>query len=955
MANTSCVLSFDGKRWEYVQGSNNLQCRKMAMDLFGRCYTGGESDFGYISADGIGRLQFVSMRRLLDGNGESVDNIGNVESDEQGTVAFMGKSVLYVYNGSRMVTHKSKEAFTKLLPSEAGLFVQSKNDGLYLVRDSTLLKVPGSNLLDSLQLKALVIRGDQKLLITHNKGIYRWQHGSLIQQPSGLDSISVWNLTGLSDKTYALTTKRNGVVLMNAQNFELEQVSEAEGLSSKGTLFPFLDDENLLWVAATMGLDRIEVPVRLRKLQPQDGSKLLALAVLKNGKNLLIGNFNGVATATAVQGRFTVKRIGMEDEVIRSLLKIDGRCLVGIPQKGIFIYKEGSLNKISLLGATSMLASNYHPEGTIFVGLDGFAGTMKGLARIRFKDGVLEQLPELPPVPHNVYDIAELPNGEIWAGYTQISRLQFPNGLDAPPVVSTFDSTQGFTRDHGDYDLWVYEGKLYFGTSRGFFHFDQQKQRLLPDSTFGLRFADQGNAAHHMCEDYQGNIWLYDGTHTGVLRRDENCAWQWDDLPLRRMEDQVVWSIYPAPDSIIWIGTTTTLYSYDPRIPKDYHVPFNTLIDRVTVGDTEVVFYGHYADTAGYLTLDQPGRYKLTFPYERNSIAFSYTATSYEYPEKTVFSHWLEGYEEEWSPWSAESDKSYGNLPEGTYTFHARSKNLYDTLGREAAYTFTILPPWYRTWWAYLLWGGMAVSVVALIVRWQVRRANRLQEAKQRLQLSQQQDLLRATVEGQENERARIAKDLHDDIQVTLSTAKLHLALLRKRMASHGMDKDGVDEPAALVQSAIDSVREISHDLLPASLARLGLVTALRELCESVDAAAETRVNFSVEGTSFPCTTVVELTLYRVCQELFANLLKHAMATEAKVELSYAAQTVTLNFQDNGRGFDMHVVREQGKGLGLKNMESRVGLVGGRFSFVSELGAGSEFTIEVPTGIESAG
>ena len=108
--------------------------------------------------------------------------------------------------------------------------------------------------------------------------------------------------------------------------------------------------------------------------------------------------------------------------------------------------------------------------------------------------------------------------------------------------------------------------------------------------------------------------------------------------------------------------------------------------------------------------------------YENNSLRFEYAAPFFEQENKTQYQTWLEGFDKDWSNWGNNSYKEYTNLSEGKYTFHVRAKNVYDQISDEAIYIFTIEPPAMRTWWAYLLYALLALTIIYLFTRY--RTAN---------------------------------------------------------------------------------------------------------------------------------------------------------------------------------------------------------------------------------------
>ena len=116
---------------------------------------------------------------------------------------------------------------------------------------------------------------------------------------------------------------------------------------------------------------------------------------------------------------------------------------------------------------------------------------------------------------------------------------------------------------------------------------------------------------------------------------------------------------------------------------------------------------------------------KVSIPYKNNAVRFEYAAPFFDQENKTQYQTWLEPFEPAWSDYWYNYYKEYTNLPEGKYTFHVRAKNIYRKVSEEAIYTFTVQPPWYRSWWAYVLYVIAVLGVLWLIIRWRVGVLNK--------------------------------------------------------------------------------------------------------------------------------------------------------------------------------------------------------------------------------------
>ena len=205
---------------------------------------------------------------------------------------------------------------------------------------------------------------------------------------------------------------------------------------------------------------------------------------------------------------------------------------------------------------------------------------------------------------------------------------------------------------------------------------------------------------------------------------------------------------------------------------------------------------------------------------------------------------------------------------------------------------------------------------------------------------------IHAMLEGQDKERKRIAEDLHDRLGSTLSAVKLHLNAL-DGVSSTGMPLPLYQNLNGLLDKAVDEVRDIAHNMVSGVLTKFGLEAALRDLKETIEASRQVKVELMVLNLNERLEGAVEINLYRIIQELVSNILKHAKASEITIQLNKVNNELLLMVEDNGRGFDPSVASQQ-KGMGLRNIESRVSTLGGRLSIDSGRGRGTTTTIEIP-------
>jgi PAS domain S-box-containing protein len=212
-------------------------------------------------------------------------------------------------------------------------------------------------------------------------------------------------------------------------------------------------------------------------------------------------------------------------------------------------------------------------------------------------------------------------------------------------------------------------------------------------------------------------------------------------------------------------------------------------------------------------------------------------------------------------------------------------------------------------------------------------------------ELDKQKVVAQAVVDAQEKERADIGKELHDNVNQILSTAKLYLELAR---SDDGERINLIKRSTDNIYNAINEIRTISRSLVPASIGDLGIIESIQDLVENIRATKKLKVEFYYsEGIDQLISEKQKLMLFRIIQEQVNNVLKHSAASNLVIELMEDGGVVDLTVSDNGKGFELDKVKNK-KGLGLYNIASRTELFNGKVKIVSSPGQGCTVNIRVP-------
>ncbi len=249
----------------------------------------------------------------------------------------------------------------------------------------------------------------------------------------------------------------------------------------------------------------------------------------------------------------------------------------------------------------------------------------------------------------------------------------------------------------------------------------------------------------------------------------------------------------------------------------------------------------------------------------------------------------------------------------------------------------------------YLLIGSALTLLLISMLTYRNYRIKQKLQAQRINELEQEKQItaMEAVLKGEDQERTRLAKDLHDGLGGMLSGIKYSFQNIKGNLVMTPDNQHAFERSMDMLDTSIREMRRVSHNMMPESLVKFGLDTALRDFCNEINTSGALVVNYQSlgldEAAELDQTTAV--TLYRIIQELTNNILKHASAKMAIVQVSKIGDLVTLTVEDDGRGFNTAVL-QQTKGMGWSNIQNRVGFLKGNINVVSEPKKGSSVHME---------
>lgn len=240
----------------------------------------------------------------------------------------------------------------------------------------------------------------------------------------------------------------------------------------------------------------------------------------------------------------------------------------------------------------------------------------------------------------------------------------------------------------------------------------------------------------------------------------------------------------------------------------------------------------------------------------------------------------------------------------------------------------------------------IALGVVVLTQQFR-KNLYREQLENEELKRFHQMELVRSSILVQEQERKRIAQDIHDDLGAVLSIIKMHLLQTERKY----IDIDAqlpleIQNVRKLTENVIENMRRVSHELMPPQLEKFGVVQTLEQMCLQLTNSGKIRCEFSASesmNSEYSNDELLQVTLYRICMELINNTIKHAGATSLNLSMTFSGSEIRVAYRDDGKGI---LPGNTAYGAGLKNIQSRVSLLEGNI-FLEE-GPGFSAVIEIP-------
>ncbi|HGY57163.1 MAG TPA: hypothetical protein ENK44_15755 [Caldithrix abyssi] len=559
------------------------------------------------------------------------------------------------------------------------------------------------------------------------------------------------------------------------------------------------------------------------------------------------------------------------------------------------------------------------------------------------------------PKCHGVFAIKEDSYGRLWFGTAGGGLVLLDSEGTGKIRFKTFKHLSGDISSLLSNTVYsIYQSKdskLWIGTKKGF-------SRIMPGDDKDVDFInykqEDGYIVMSILEDARGNLWM--SGSKGILKFNPHTR-------LFKQYDQsdgitagnFFWgagSKNETNSELMFGGTKGLLTFTADQIKENTHIP-PVALTSLKISNQEISIHKHVSLKTGKNSTDYWGQNNqilsesITYAQEivlspqQNHISFQFAALDYSCPEKNQYAYKMERFDEDWIHIGNQREATFTNLDPGTYTFRVKGSNNDGVWNEQgASLKIIILPPWWATWWFR---GILFLFFVALVLT-----AHRLRVRHMRRDQQRQQEFSRRLIESQEAERKRIASGLHDSLGQNLLIVNNEIQQL---VLENEQMEEKVKPILSGVKESINEVREISQNLHPHLLDRLGLNKALESVIKKVSKSSGIRIEYELDEVEKFFDKEKQIHFYRIIQEALNNIVKHARADKVEIKIEKKRKYLYTIVRDNGKGFDIKKVKAANHskiGLGLANMQERARLIGGKFHISSNPKEGTRIELKMP-------
>ncbi len=728
--NANGVMEFDNTNWNIVKVNGRPI---LGINSKNEIYFGGYNQAGkLIYKNGHIEAEFFNMHEEYK-PGQIKKVVASMDH-----VLMTSSHQLFVYKNDTLELEQSNAIGIDIFAFSGKTLIFVPGRGLYFWNKDKIDKFTDFALFENLNIADIVPLNGKEFIIklADQKGFLKYSGGKLVPFITEVDDFinsNVYSNGILLDKDrIVFGTLHGGLVCIDTHGSYLFSLNSDSGLRDNQITDLFASDDGRLWVTTYNGITLVETQSDISFFDSSFGFSGAVLTVIRFQGTLYAGTANGVYKCydgniyDNSQNVFDFRKRFEKVDGLRAMcwkLSVINNELYAITSEGIYKIKDKS-SKLILEGDYNTVSPmSYYPENYL-------VGSSKGLLITDFNANSIDTVGYLKGLNYSIRTICEDYFGNFWLGTNEdgLSRTGFFSDLNIAAKQTHYTSEDKLPKDFDWIDVFPSFHGILFSTNKGVYRFSYSNNQFEADTLFGFDFSTGNNYVYPLIEDSEKNIWyssVHDGRYereTGVLKfQGTNKKYVRYFKPFTQLREYAIETIYPEGNGVVWFGSSDALIRYNGEQLNEKPYDFNCLIRSITIHNDSVIFL-----QAG---LEDPEQ-ELSINFSDKTIRFDFTGLSYNTFGENQYQVMLVGFDDHWSDWTKETFKEYTSLVENEYVFRVRSMDVFGNISEEASVKFVVNPPFYRTWYAYIIYIIVFAAIIYLILK-----LNELRHAKERFSL----------------------------------------------------------------------------------------------------------------------------------------------------------------------------------------------------------------------------
>jgi DNA-binding CsgD family transcriptional regulator len=823
-ANSYGLLEYDSNRWRLTPLPNGSAIRTFLFDRAAngseRIYVGGSEEFGYFELEEqTGERRYVSLTPLLPRNFPSYSEIWDINKIEgTNTIWFQANNEIFRYDGKTLIPIHVQDRITASGTLGTHFYIASLRTGVSELVDRHIQNYDLGDLpVTARVVELLPFHGNSLMIVTEYDGLFLLRGGRIQRLATDIDGFLMGNqvfCAAAKGDRYAFGTVSKGAVTKNFNTGRVTYANTATGLQNNTVLSLFYDDDNDLWLGLDNGIDMMMTGLPYTSLLGKKSAYGAGYSSLLQGNTLYLGTNQG--------------------------LYVTGYPMGDTPEPpSLSPVVRGQVWDIREIGGTIFVCTDAgvkYGNGSVFTSVAGMPGSWSIVPLKGYDDYLLvstyERLHLLQRQGSAWVNVGEVAGyndiggrltvderGNVWLPHwlKGIYMMRIDPTKRTLTTLKFYNKRDGFPTNH-NIGVVMLNGRPLFSSEGGFFRFGSDGKMHVDENTDKLLGVEVAPRLH--ISPYDGSIWSVTNDLIKVAQFNADGSAKIDTVSYSPIARHLIAGFDHfnfMRDNRLLVSVQEGFFDVDLSLPARKPTSKKVFFSSVTAyGDSSYTYHPSDVNISD-----------LEIPYSNNSLRFEVVAPEYRGGDQTVlYSYKLDEYDSDWSGFVANATKEYTHLHEGTYTMRVRSYNTFTKHTDEASFSFRVLPPWYRSWWAIIIYfcltvGGL-IFCYKLIRESEQRSSRRVAEMKERELEKMRSDAKQESLEKDYEIAELKSRQLEVDVKhkaeelsnITMNVARKNEILLDISTRIERLNTENASPETLKELSRIQSLikKNISHD-----------------------------------------------------------------------------------------------------------------------------------------------